>query len=1439
MQAVFAIALTAQGLPAEGCQFVRLPPPNVTTPYILRFQLIPGSNALLHGELTTNYPPQGEKFDRNRFHTFKFEFDGRNDGFAQFPISQAGAFEYFVDYPSSLVTAEATSRGYFIVDPMLEVELSGHEFPSTRKFYCLDSLCILTVVSKWLGPLNAWPDHFKSIADSGYNMVHFTPLQARGISGSPYSIYDQLKFSPDLFPATVTSQKDQNFLLTGEIESLAREFGILSITDIVWNHTASNSYWLEIHPEAGYNLENSPHLKRAYEIDEAILAFSSIIETVGCPVQPTSGTEVNQVLNCFANYLRSSVKFVNFNEFQADFGTIIENIKNRVIYERVDSSGPRLGKICRDNPLVSTYFSRIKRTEANKHLSNDALIVANNGWIWNADPLIDFAGPKSNSYLLREVIPWGDCVKLRYGQSKADCPWLWEHMEQYTKLMATIFSGFRIDNCHSTPIHVAQYFLDKAREVRPNLYVIAELFTGSEQRDILFVSKLGINSLIREAMNAWNAPELSRLVHRYGGQPVGSLAVRADYLPLELIGHSTAGNTLARSKQELSEIVINVKGSSPHAVFMDCTHDNETSHQKRTAVDSLPNAALVAMSSCAIGSTKGYDDVIPLHLNVVTETRRYQLTSLTTGITAAKSYLLKLHIIMAQNGYSEIHVHQEGDFIVVSRQHPLSHRGYVLVAHTGFKSERCSTMSPMILRNTKWSPLLSTRITVDASAYVANQQIITGLPCSLEIAYDSLLPKMLEVTSGKDELGAFCKFAPNQFPPGAIVLLKTDLFDGARNGFEKLASQMRLSIHAGWYLDGSQRCKVPGLSEACASLEAEELNIVLFRSDAEERDLTEGHGVYDIPGVGLLPFAGLQGWISLLEKICSANDLGHALCSHLRSGYWALDYIVERMRRHHLIYPRLQALTAWFEERFTAIKALPNFLVPKYFNIVLATAFRECKRRSVEIMSPFIQNGCRFTHNLALCSFQFYGRVNSAGLSPMTNIPSIAAGLPHFSTNHMRCWGRDVFISLRGLYLTTGLYEIAATHILCFAACVKHGLVPNLLDSGRFPRYNARDATWFFLQSIQDYVNMAPNGVEILSRPVKRRFLNDEYSEWNSGTAFTSQSSLGEVVQEIMQRHAEGIHFVEWNAGPKLDHAMRDAGFNIDIEFVKSTGFIFGGNRWNCGTWMDKMGESDIAGTKGVPATPRDGAAVEVIGLVKSSVRWLADLSAKGMFFQGVKLDGESYSYKLWNDRIQQNFERIFYIPDDPADDHKYQIDVSLVNSRAIYKDTVKSELNYSDYQLRPNVCVAMVVAPELFSKDKAQKALDTMGKRLLGPLGIKTLDPADMQYRPNYDNGNCTSDGSIAKGFNYHQGPEWLWIAGYFVRAMMLFTPAEKKKSLEFRNGLYALLLEHRQAIERNPWAGLPELTNDQGSFCRDSCPTQAWSAAVVLDILYDLSKI
>lgn len=64
--------------------------------------------------------------------------------------------------------------------------------------------------------------------------------------------------------------------------------------------------------------------------------------------------------------------------------------------------------------------------------------------------------------------------------------------------------------------------------------------------------------------------------------------------------------------------------------------------------------------------------------------------------------------------------------------------------------------------------------------------------------------------------------------------------------------------------------------------------------------------------------------------------------------------------------------------------------------------------------------------------------------------------------------------------------------ILSFAGCLRHGLIPNLLAEGKGARYNCRDAVWFWLVSIVRYVELAPEGKEILKAPVRRLYVTDE-----------------------------------------------------------------------------------------------------------------------------------------------------------------------------------------------------------------------------------------------------------------------------------------------------------------------------------------------------------
>jgi glycogen debranching enzyme len=308
---------------------------------------------------------------------------------------------------------------------------------------------------------------------------------------------------------------------------------------------------------------------------------------------------------------------------------------------------------------VEPYFTRLS-PEPNA----DPLVysLANNGWIWDADPLQNFALLPSKAYLRREVIVWGDCVKLRYGNQPSDNPWLWEHMTKYVSQLARVFDGFRIDNCHSTPLHVGTRMLDSARVVNPDLYVCAELFTGNEEMDLVFVRELGINSLIRESGNAWDPKELSRLVYRHGlGKPIGSMDTASSLVSKEFVHSPVAGG----KQGPLREAEVHtIYGSTPHALFYDLTHDNESPLHKRSAEDALSDGALVTFSWCAIGSVKGFDDLYPALLNLVNEKRQYEVgvdKEGKKGIGKAKRLLNELHLEMVQGKYEEGHVHQEND----------------------------------------------------------------------------------------------------------------------------------------------------------------------------------------------------------------------------------------------------------------------------------------------------------------------------------------------------------------------------------------------------------------------------------------------------------------------------------------------------------------------------------------------------------------------------------------------------------------------------------------------------------------------------------------------------------------------------------------------------------------------------------------------------------
>lgn len=98
---------------------------------------------------------------------------------------------------------------------------------------------------------------------------------------------------------------------------------------------------------------------------------------------------------------------------------------------------------------------------------------------------------------------------------------------------------------------------------------------------------------------------------------------------------------------------------------------------------------------------------------------------------------------------------------------------------------------------------------------------------------------------------------------------------------------------------------------------------------------------------------------------------------------------------------------------------------------------------------------------------------------------------------------------------------------------------------------------------------------------------------------------------------------------------MKNEGFNISLKVDTHTGFIVGGSKSNCLTWMDKMGSSEKAKTKGCPATSRNGAPIELVGLLKFCLDRYQKLFELGKIsFNTVKLNDRTYSFSEWSHHI-------------------------------------------------------------------------------------------------------------------------------------------------------------------------------------------------------------
>jgi predicted glycogen debranching enzyme len=196
----------------------------------------------------------------------------------------------------------------------------------------------------------------------------------------------------------------------------------------------------------------------------------------------------------------------------------------------------------------------------------------------------------------------------------------------------------------------------------------------------------------------------------------------------------------------------------------------------------------------------------------------------------------------------------------------------------------------------------------------------------------------------------------------------------------------------------------------------------------------------------------------------------------------------------------------------------------------------------------------------------------------LNNHTSIIAGYPWFET-----WGRDTFISLPGLLLTTGRFKEAQNVLSTFNAYCRRGLIPNFIeDKTGKAVYNAADATLWYINSVLQYIKYTRDFDFI-------------------------QNTLWSNLKTIVESHITGTDF-----GIKIDN----------------DGLLQHGEQL---TWMD-------AQTNNKPVTPRAGKAVEIQALWYNTLKTMQLLARKfnennlaDTYEQLAAKTKTSFNQKFWN----------------------------------------------------------------------------------------------------------------------------------------------------------------------------------------------------------------
>jgi predicted glycogen debranching enzyme len=250
------------------------------------------------------------------------------------------------------------------------------------------------------------------------------------------------------------------------------------------------------------------------------------------------------------------------------------------------------------------------------------------------------------------------------------------------------------------------------------------------------------------------------------------------------------------------------------------------------------------------------------------------------------------------------------------------------------------------------------------------------------------------------------------------------------------------------------------------------------------------------------------------------------------------------------------------------------------------------------------------------------------------------------------------------------------------------------------------------------------------------------------------------------------------------EHHLRGTAFGIGVD--PADGLLRQGADGYQLTWMD-------AKVDGWVVTPRRGKAVEINALWHSALRLLAT-----WLFQEDRAD-DSRRYLDAATRARESFNRRFW-----SDSLGYLLDV------------VDGE-NGDDPACRPNQIFAISLPYPVLEQTHWKAVLEVVRKRLVTPVGLRSLAAGHPDYCPKYYGDLRARDAA------YHQGTVWAWLIGPYVNAWLKVHPGD---IVGARGCLDGFVPHLSQACV----GSVSEIFDAESPFLPRGCIAQAWRVAELL---------